>query len=102
MQLIQRWDSGQTGYMLGHRAAQEKTGYIKLLGNWSQATDDKGQYSESIDSLRGVLTRWDKRQAGREPRIRQGPSREILTSRRIRGKIVWLESGGVSPASTLA
>jgi len=28
MQLIQRWDSGQTGYMLGHRAAQEKTGYV--------------------------------------------------------------------------
>ena len=28
MQLIQRWDSGQTDYMLGHRAAQEKTGYI--------------------------------------------------------------------------
>lgn len=28
MQLIQRWDSGQTAYMLGQRAAQEKTGYI--------------------------------------------------------------------------
>ncbi|MHC1769742.1 MAG: DUF4038 domain-containing protein [Verrucomicrobiia bacterium] len=27
MQLLQRWDSGQTGYMLGQRAAQEKTGY---------------------------------------------------------------------------
>jgi hypothetical protein len=28
MQLIQRWDSGQTAYMLSQRAAQEKTGYI--------------------------------------------------------------------------
>jgi len=28
MQLIQRWDSGQTAYMLGQRAEQEKTGYI--------------------------------------------------------------------------
>lgn len=28
MQLIQRWDSGQTGYMLDQRAAQEQTGYI--------------------------------------------------------------------------
>lgn len=28
MQLIQRWDSGQVAYMLGQRAAQEKTGYI--------------------------------------------------------------------------
>ncbi|TVS20413.1 MAG: LamG domain-containing protein [Planctomycetaceae bacterium] len=28
MQLLQRWDGGQTGYMLGQRAAQEKTGYI--------------------------------------------------------------------------
>lgn len=28
MQLIQRWDSGQTAYMLSQRQAQEKTGYI--------------------------------------------------------------------------
>jgi len=28
MQLIQRWDSGQTAFMLDQRAAQEKTGYI--------------------------------------------------------------------------
>ena len=28
MQLIQRWDSGQTAFMLGQRAEQEKTGYI--------------------------------------------------------------------------
>ena len=28
MQLIQRWDSGQNAFMLGQRAAQEKTGHI--------------------------------------------------------------------------
>ncbi len=28
MQLIQRWDSGQTAYMLSQRAEQERTGYI--------------------------------------------------------------------------
>jgi arylsulfatase A-like enzyme len=32
----------------------------KLLQAWIAATDDKGQYPESVESLRGVLTRWDK------------------------------------------
>ena len=31
-----------------------------LLENWIKETDDKGQYPESIEALRGVLTRWDK------------------------------------------
>ncbi len=31
-----------------------------ILEQWIKDTDDKGQYPESIDSLRGVLTRWDK------------------------------------------
>ncbi len=30
-----------------------------ILESWIKKTDDKGQYPESIDSLRGVLTRWD-------------------------------------------
>ena len=31
-----------------------------ILEKWIKDTDDKGQYPESADSLRGVLTRWDK------------------------------------------
>lgn len=31
-----------------------------ILEKWIKATDDKGQYPESVDSLRGVLTRWNK------------------------------------------
>lgn len=40
--------------------AAELTRHRKLLEDWIQATDDQGQYPESIDSLRGVLTRWEK------------------------------------------
>ncbi|MFK7851696.1 MAG: sulfatase [Akkermansiaceae bacterium] len=32
----------------------------EILKQWMMQTDDKGQYPESIDSLRGVLKRWDK------------------------------------------
>lgn len=32
----------------------------KILTDWIKDTDDKGQYPESTDSLRGVLTRWSK------------------------------------------
>lgn len=31
-----------------------------ILEKWMKETDDKGQYPESIDSLRGVLKRWSK------------------------------------------
>lgn len=31
-----------------------------ILQNWIKETDDKGQYPESVESLRGVLKRWDK------------------------------------------
>ncbi len=40
--------------------AAELERHRKLLEDWIKATDDKGQYPESIDGLRGVLTRWDK------------------------------------------
>ena len=32
----------------------------KILADWIKETDDKGQYPESADSLRGVLKRWSK------------------------------------------
>ena len=31
-----------------------------ILEKWIKDTDDKGQYPESVDSLRGVLKRWSK------------------------------------------
>ena len=31
-----------------------------ILQSWIKQTDDQGQYPESVDSLRGVLKRWDK------------------------------------------
>lgn len=31
-----------------------------ILADWIKKTDDKGQYPESADSLRGVLKRWSK------------------------------------------
>lgn len=31
-----------------------------ILEKWVKETDDKGQYLESVDSLRGVLKRWSK------------------------------------------
>ncbi len=31
-----------------------------MLETWSRETDDKGQYPESADALRGVLKRWSK------------------------------------------
>lgn len=32
----------------------------KILDNWIKETDDKGQYPESVDALKGVLTQWSK------------------------------------------
>ena len=32
----------------------------KILETWIKETDDQGQYPESVDSLRGVLKRWDQ------------------------------------------
>jgi arylsulfatase A-like enzyme len=32
-----------------------------ILAEWIKKTDDKGQYPESVDSLRGVLKRWSKK-----------------------------------------
>ena len=31
-----------------------------ILDDWVEKTDDKGQYPESAESLRGVLKRWSK------------------------------------------
>ena len=31
-----------------------------ILEQWIKDTNDQGQYPESADSLRGVLTRWNK------------------------------------------
>jgi len=31
-----------------------------ILKKWIKVTDDQGQYPESVESLRGVLKRWDK------------------------------------------
>jgi len=38
----------------------------KLLTGWIQQADDQGRYPESIDSLRGVLKRWDKQSVNPE------------------------------------
>lgn len=42
----------------------EFAGFLKqhreILETWIQETDDKGQYPESDDALRGVLTRWSQ------------------------------------------
>jgi arylsulfatase A-like enzyme len=40
--------------------AAELDRHRKLLKDWIVTTDDKGQYPESVESLRGVLTRWDQ------------------------------------------
>lgn len=44
-------------------AAHAKTlaHHQKLLADWIVETDDKGQYPESVDSLKGVLKRWSKK-----------------------------------------
>lgn len=41
-----------------HRDALQR--HRQILADWIESTDDQGQYPESIDSLRGVLTRWSK------------------------------------------
>ena len=45
-------DPAHKGVLMAHRA---------LLERWIEQTDDKGQYPESVDSLRGVLKRWSKK-----------------------------------------
>lgn len=32
----------------------------KILERWISRTDDKGQYPESVDALKGVLTQWSE------------------------------------------
>jgi N-sulfoglucosamine sulfohydrolase len=44
-------DPAHAGALAQHR---------KILADWIKKTDDKGQYPESVASLRGVLTRWSK------------------------------------------
>ena len=39
--------------------ADELERHREILETWMKETDDKGQYPESLHSLRGVLTRWD-------------------------------------------
>lgn len=40
--------------------AEELRRHRAILEKWAEETDDKGQYPESIASLRGVLKRWNK------------------------------------------
>lgn len=40
--------------------ADELAKHRTILENWIRDTDDKGQYPESVESLRGVLKRWSK------------------------------------------
>lgn len=42
----------------GHAAVLEA--HREILTNWIKTTDDQGQYPESVESLRGVLTLWGK------------------------------------------
>lgn len=54
-------DPHETKNLANHPAhAAELARHRSLLKDWIEATDDKGQYPESIDGLRGVLIRWDK------------------------------------------
>ena len=47
----------------------------EILAKWTKETDDKGQYPESIDSLRGVLKRWNKQAVNPEyDRVRKAIS----------------------------
>lgn len=39
--------------------ADELARHRQILETWIKETDDQGQYPESVDSLRGVLTQWD-------------------------------------------
>lgn len=44
-----------------------------ILEAWIEATDDQGQYPEATESLRGVLTRWDKQAVNPEyDKVRNG------------------------------
>ena len=40
--------------------SEELEKHRKILERWINKTDDKGQYSESVDALKGVLTQWSK------------------------------------------
>jgi len=40
--------------------ADELAKHRAILEKWIEETDDQGQYPEPVDSLRGVLKRWDK------------------------------------------
>ncbi len=54
-------DPHETKNLAGDPAhAAELARHRQLLEDWIKTTDDKGQYPESIDGLRGVLTRWDE------------------------------------------
>ncbi len=54
-------DPHETVNLVGDPAAEaELNRHRKILETWIQETDDKGQYPESVESLRGVLTRWSK------------------------------------------
>ena len=47
----------------------------EILAKWTKDTDDQGQYPESIDSLRGVLKRWNKQAVNPEyDRVRKAIS----------------------------
>jgi arylsulfatase A-like enzyme len=47
----------------------------EILAKWAKQTDDQGQYPESIDSLRGVLKRWNKQAVNPEyDRVRKALS----------------------------
>ncbi len=52
-------ESDETNDALAERLGDLVTSR-QILERWMRETDDKGQYLESVDSLRGVLQRWSK------------------------------------------
>ena len=44
----------------------------KILADWIKETDDKGQYPESAESLRGVLKRWSAKAVNPEYKKARG------------------------------
>jgi hypothetical protein len=54
-------DPHETVNLANHpRHAKALQQHREILDDWIKETDDKGQYAEPADSLRGVLKRWSK------------------------------------------
>lgn len=60
-------DPHETRNLAGDPAhAEALAGHRSILEKWIKDTDDKGQYPESVESLRGVLKQWDKQSVNPE------------------------------------